>query len=124
MITDRERESPERSEDKTMREEMAKKYMNIPMERELYSRAYCKEMAEKIAREEMITGMTLSQLSCEIFAHAYIYYNFRFVPKFLQGVKIFKSLYRSVANGVDLEDNGDKWYRRIAYRFIWVLPAL
>ena len=61
---------------------------------------------------------------CEIFAHAYVYYNFRFVPKFLQGVKIFKSLYRSVANGVDLEDNGDKWYRRIAYRFIWVLPAL
>ncbi|MBO4679608.1 MAG: hypothetical protein J5626_08055, partial [Lachnospiraceae bacterium] len=27
-------------------------------------------------------------------------------------------------NGVDLEDDGDKWYRRIAYRFIWMLPAL
>ena len=107
-----------------MSEMMTKKYMNIPMGEELYSRAYCKKMAEEIAMEEKITGMTLSQLSCEIFAHAYIYYNFRFVPKFLKGVKIFKSLYRSVANGVDLEDNGDKWYRRIAYRFIWVLPAL
>ena len=100
-----------------------KKYMNIPMARELYGRTYCKNMAETIAKNEEITGMTLSQLSCEIFAHAYIYYNFRFVPKFLQGCKLFQSLYRSVSNGVDLEDNGDKWYRRIAYRFIWFLPA-
>lgn len=106
-----------------MKEAMAKKYMNIPMGKELYSRAYCKEMAARIAEEEKITGMSLGQLSCEIFAHAYIFYNFRFVPKFLRGVKLFKSLYRSVSDGVDLEDNGDKWYRRIAYRFIWVLPA-
>ena len=107
-----------------MSEMMNKKYMNIPMGRELYSRANCQEMAKEIAGEEKITGMSLSQLSCEIFAHAYIYYNFKFVPKFLRSVKIVKSFYNSVANGVDLEDNGDKWYRRIAYRVIWMLPAL
>ncbi len=32
-------------------------------------------------------------------------------------------MYNSVENGVDLEDNGDKWYRRIAYRMIWLFPA-
>ena len=106
-----------------MREAMAKKYMSIPMAERLYSRANCKAIAEQIASEEKITGMSLSQLACEIFAHAYIYYNFRFVPKFLRGAKIFKSIYNSVENGVDLEDNGDKWYRRIAYRMIWLFPA-
>ncbi|MCR4598237.1 MAG: hypothetical protein K5678_04320 [Acetatifactor sp.] len=101
-----------------------KKYMNIPMARELYSKSICKEMAKEIAGEEKITGMSLSQLSCEIFAHAYIYYNFKFVPKCFRNSKIAKSFYNSVANGVDLEDDGDKWYRRAAYRLIWVLPAL
>lgn len=100
-----------------------KKYMNIPMNENLYSREYCIQMAHEITDGEQITGMTLSQLYTEIFAHAYIYYNFRLVPRFLRNVKLFKSFYNSVSNGVDLEDNGDKWYRRIFYRFIWMLPA-
>lgn len=100
-----------------------KKYMNIPMEEKLYSRNFCKKMAEEIEAKEEITGMTRTQLSREIFAHAYIFYNFRFVPKFLKEKAIFKSFYRSVENGVDLEDNGDSLIRRIAYRIIWVLPA-
>lgn len=43
-----------------MSEMMSKKYMNIPMGRELYSRANCQEMAKEIAGEEKITGMSLS----------------------------------------------------------------
>lgn len=101
----------------------SKKYMNIPMDKALYNRKTCMAMAEEIAKSDKITGMTLSQLACEIFAHAYVYYNFRFIPKFLKGLKLFKSVYGSVENGVDLEDNGDKLCRRIAYRFIWFLPA-
>ena len=100
-----------------------KKYMNIPMEKELYNRANCRKMACEIAGDEKITGMSIGQLSCEIFAHAYIYYNFKLVPKFLREVKVFKSFYHSVADGVDLEDDGDKLFRRIAYRVIWFLPA-
>ena len=100
-----------------------KKTMKIPMEKKLYSRKYCREMAKEIAEEGKISGMSLSQLSCEIFAHAYVYYNFRFVPSFLKGKKAFKSLYKSVSDGVDLEDNGDKLVRRIAYRLIWLFPA-
>ena len=100
-----------------------KKCMNIPMNENLYNKEYCMQMAHEITDGEQITGMTLSQLYTEIFAHAYIYYNYRFLPRFLKNVKIFKSFYNSVSNGVDLEDNGDKWYRRIAYRFIWMLPV-
>ncbi|MBO4291687.1 MAG: hypothetical protein J5898_07250 [Lachnospiraceae bacterium] len=106
-----------------MKETTAKKYMNIPMEAKLYSRSYCRRMAQEIRTAESITGMSTGELSCEIFAHAYIYYNFRFVPKCLRGLRLFKSFYRSVENGVDLEDDGDKWYRKAAYRLIWFLPA-
>lgn len=100
-----------------------KKYMNIPMEEKLYSRDFCKKMAREIEAKEEITGMTQSQLSREIFAHAYVFYNFRFVPKCLKEKEIFKKFYRSVENGVDLEDNGDSFARRVAYRIIWLLPA-
>lgn len=106
-----------------MSEASVKKTMNIPMAKGLYSRANCKKMAQEIADQETITGMSIGQLSCEIFAHAYIYYNFRLVPKFLRGAKMFQSFYRSVADGVDLEDDGDRLFRRIAYRVIWFLPA-
>lgn len=106
-----------------MKEKMTKKYVSIPMEKKLYDRAYCKRLAQEIVEEERITGMSLGQLAREIFAHAYIFQNFRFVPKFLKEQKLFRSIYNSASNGVDLEDNGDKWYRRIAYGFIWFLPA-
>ncbi|MCR5637896.1 MAG: hypothetical protein K6F97_03545 [Lachnospiraceae bacterium] len=105
--------------------ELTKKhYMNIPMEEKLYKRSNCEKIAEEIISDGKIIGMTKSQLACEIFAHAYVYYNFRFVPKFLGKNKVFKSVYRSVSNGVDLEDNGDTFVRRIAYRIIWGMFAL
>ncbi len=106
-----------------MNNSASKKYMNIPMEEALYNRSFCKEMAVLIADSEKITGMSLSQLACEIFAHAYVFYNFRFIPGFLKKTALFKKVYGSVENGVDLEDNGDKLYRRIAYRLIWFFPA-
>lgn len=102
----------------------AKKYLNIPMEKKLYNRSYCKQMACEIADEAKIEGMSLSQLSCEIFAHAFVFYNFRFIPKIVKELPLFKSVYRSVENGVDLEDNGDKLIRRFFYRIIWYMPAI
>ena len=101
-----------------------KKYLNIPMVESLYNRNYCKELALKIIDDEKITGMSKMQLSVEIFAHAYIYYNFPLIPAILRKMRAFKSVYRSVEDGVDLEDNGDSLVRRIAYRVIWCLPKI
>ena len=103
--------------------ETTRKHINIPMEETLNNRKLCKELAQQIVTEKSITGMTESQLSCEIFAHAYVYCNFRFVPGFIKNTSAAKSVYRSVADGVDLEDNGDKLVRRIFYRIIWVMPS-
>ena len=101
-----------------------RKHMNIPMSSALNNRSYCKEMAKNIEREGLITGMTTSQLSCEIFAHAYVYCNFRYIPGFVRKTAFAKSAYNSTADGVDLEDNGDSLVRRIAYRVIWFMPSV
>ncbi len=100
-----------------------KKQFVIPMGKKLYSRKYCNRLAKRLLAKGKISGMTLKELACEIYAHAYVYFNFRFVPPFLRGVKPFRSVYKSVSDGVDLEDGGDKLLRRIGYRVIWILPA-
>jgi len=100
-----------------------RKKMNIPMNKVLYSRSNCSKMAEEILESGKIEGMTKSQLACEIFAHAYVFYNFRFIPSALGKTAKFRSFYRSVSDGVDLADNGDSMIRRIAYRVIWIMPA-
>ena len=104
--------------------EVTRKHMNIPMTTALNNRAYCREMARTIEREGLITGMTTSQLSCEIFAHAYVFCNFKYVPQIVRNTSFAKSAYHSTADGVDLEDNGDSLVRRIAYRVIWMMPSV
>ena len=101
-----------------------RKHINIPMKEELNSRALCRKMAAEIAADQKITGMTESQLSAEIFAHAYVYCNFKYVPTFLKNTAKAKSVFHSVEDGVDLEDNGDSLVRRIAYRVIWLMPSV
>ena len=100
-----------------------KKTLRIPMNERLYARKGCKMIAEKLLESGRIDGMTESQLSCEIFAHAYVFYNFRLVPKRLSKTGLFKKVLRSASDGVDLEDGGDSLIRRIAYRMIWLMPA-
>ena len=100
-----------------------KKTLRIPMNERLYARKGCKVIAEKLLESGRIDGMTESQLSCEIFAHAYVFYNFRFVPGMLREKVIFRKILRSASDGVDLEDGGDSLIRRIAYRMIWLMPA-
>ena len=100
-----------------------KKTLQIPMGKKLYNKKYCVKLAKKIRRKKQISGMSIRELAHEIYAHAYVFYNFRLVPEFLRNVRPFKSIYKSVSDGVDLEDNGDTLIRRIAYRLIWEFPA-
>ena len=102
----------------------AKKYMNIPMTETLNDRKLCKEMAEKIEAEKKITGMSVGQLECEIFAYAYVFCFFKYLPGFIRNTTFAKRVYRSVSDGVDLEDNGDTLVRRVFYRVIWCMPSI
>ena len=100
-----------------------KKTLRIPMNKRLYGRNACRIIAEKLLESGRIDSMTENQLACEIFAHAYVFYNFRFVPKKIAQTGLFKKILRSASDGVDLEDGGDKLVRRIAYRMIWLMPS-
>ena len=100
-----------------------KKGFNIPMDKRLYSRPNCIRLSEKLIESGRVKRMSRGQLACELFGHAYVYYNFRVVPGFLKGLKPFRMLYKCCADGVDLADNGDTLIRRIVYRILWIMPA-
>ena len=102
---------------------MDKKVLNIGMRPEYADKKQCRAFARDIIAKKQITGMTERQLAAEIYTHGYIYYRFEKLPGFLKRSKTALRIYRSCANGVDLADDGDKWYRKAAYRLIWFLPA-
>ena len=96
----------------------------IPMGKKLYDKKYCIKLAKRIVKQKKIKGMSISEVAWELFAHAYVFYSFRFVPAFLKKGFLMKRIYKSVSDGVDLTDNGDSLIRKIAYRMIWLLPAV
>lgn len=98
-----------------------KKYKNIEMCRDLYDRDYCLVLAEKIAENEEISDMTSEEIAMEIYAHAYVYYNFDKAPEWIRSSDFGKSIYESVENGVDLEDGGDTAIRKVFFQTVWEL---
>lgn len=98
-----------------------KKYKNIEMNKDLYDREYCLVLAEKIVENGEISGMSVEEIAMEIYAHAYIYYNFDKAPEWVRKSEFGESMYESVKNGVDLEDGGDKALRKIFFQTVWEL---
>ena len=100
---------------------MKKKYLNIGMCADYNNKKRCFEIAEEIVENGRITGMTIRELAAEIYTHGFIFYHFDKLPKFIKDIKLAKRFYNSCDNGVDLEDDGDKWYRKIAYSVIYAV---
>ena len=100
---------------------MPKKYLNIGMNTDYNNKKKCYETAKEIIETEKITGMTVKQLAAEIYTHGFIYYRFDKLPKIIKNSSLAKRFYNSCDNGVDLEDGGDKWFRKIAYRIIYAI---
>ncbi len=99
---------------------MSKKYLNIGMYADYNNKKKCFEKAKEIIENKQITGMTVKQLAAEIYTHGFIYYRFDKLPKFIKYTSLAKRFYNSCDNGVDLEDDGDRWYRKFAYRMIYI----
>ncbi len=94
------------------------------MSPELYEKEYCIKLAKEILEKGQITGMSVNALAHEIYAHAYVCYHLEILPGFLKNNYLYKRGYKGVTDGVDLTDNGDKWYRRIGYMLIWFFPRI
>ncbi|MCQ2531374.1 MAG: hypothetical protein MJ093_01550 [Saccharofermentans sp.] len=96
-----------------------RKTLNLEMKDSYYNKADCIIEAQEIIDSEKITGMTVHQVAEEIYTHAFVFFNFHFLPKFIRETKLARRIFNSAANGVDLEDNGDTLKRRICYSLIW-----
>ena len=77
----------------------------------------CMDIAQQFIAEGRITGMSTLSLAQELYFHAW----------FSSTFGKYKGVNRSLdslllhADPADLEDGGDKWYRRCAYGIIWYL---
>ena len=100
---------------------MSKKYLNIGMYADYNNKKKCFEKAKEIIENKQITGMTVKQLAAEIYTHGFIYYRYDRLPKFIKNFSLAKRFYNSCDNGVDLEDGGDRWYRNVVYRIIYMI---
>ena len=99
-----------------------KKYCFIEMNRNIYDKDNCVNIARELLNKKKITEMGVNQLAQEIYGHAYVYYNFKKAPKWFQSSRLGKSMFESSNNGVDLLSGGDTWYRQIFYYICWFLP--
>lgn len=95
------------------------KYLNLEMDKCYYDKKNCLKIAEDILLSKKITGMTVRQLAAELYAHAFIFYNFPKLPKAIREISVAKRAYESAANGIDLQDDGDTLKRRAAYYIIF-----
>ena len=98
-----------------------RKTLNLEMKDSFYDKEECLIEAQKIYDSKMITGMTVNQIAEEIYTHAFVFFNFHFLPAMIRETALASRIFNSAANGVDLEDNGDTFKRRICYSLIWNL---
>ncbi len=88
------------------------KYVFLPISRRYLRKEYCRKKAHSLLRKERISGMSEGQLAREIHSHALVYY-------FCHQTGLFPGL-KQHADPVDLCDNGDTRFRRLAYLLFWL----
>ncbi len=84
-------------------------------------KSVCMQWAIKLVDRGNVKGMSYQGVAEEIFAHAYVYYNFYKLPSFIKNNSFAQSVYRSSADGINIADNGDTWERRAFYSLVWNL---
>lgn len=75
----------------------------------------CLEFAEILIKDNNI-NMTELELAQEIYAHTYLYYKCKD-----KKCKIVNELYKHCADGIDIDNNGDTFIRKMFYKLIWRL---
>ena len=89
--------------------------ISIKVRKEFLDRAECIALARRILSEGYIKNMDEIQLAQEIRFHALTYY-FCEKAAWLKGMKAH-------ADPIDLDDGGDKGFRKAVYAASWMIPA-
>ena len=83
------------------------------------SKDECMYWAIKVVDHGSVKGMTYQEVAEEIYAHAYVYYNFNKLPNIVKNNGFAQSVYNSSANGISIDDNGDTTLRKAFYSLVW-----
>ncbi len=94
--------------------------MNIAIDAIDMNKEDCINAAEAIRDNDEIVGMTVNGIAKELYAHIAIHNIIENLPEGIKSLSIVSRINSSTINGIDLEDYGDTYLRRIAYDIIWV----
>lgn len=94
-----------------MKNTKKKRTIAIKVRGDYKSKIKCLARARELIEANKIT-MDLQKLAEEIYAHYFLY---------IIGTKIHWNWLIIHANPIDLEDGGDKWYRQLGYKIIWII---
>ncbi len=95
--------------------------INLEMDSIYVNKENCVDLAKMLLKDGVIKGMSVKNLAAEIYTHASVYYVFEAIPSFIHKLPGFSSVYRSVSNGIDLEDGGDTHTRQLVYAVVYKL---
>jgi len=87
--------------------------LSIKVKKEFLNKEACMEAACKIISEGKIRGMSELQIAHEIYFHALAFF---FCEKI-----IFLRWVRRYANPIDMQDGGDKPFRRLIFAASWIM---
>lgn len=95
--------------------------LNIDIDAIAMDKEACEDAAEAIVSSNTIIGMSNAAVAKELYAHIAINSIIENLPTSVQEFSIVNRIHNSTMNGIDLEDYGDTFLRRIAYDVIWVV---
>ena len=93
--------------------------LNIAIDAIAMNKEECLNAANSIHADETIIGMSVNGIAKEIYAHVAIHNIIEKLPSCIRNLSIVNRVNNSTLNGIDLEDYGDTYLRRIAYNVIW-----
>ena len=89
----------------------------VSITRDLLSKDYCKTKAQQLINNGSVTGMSKTEIAQELYAHAVAHY----LGSAIQACGVDMSfLLDHTIDGVQLDDNGDTWARKVGYAAVWV----
>lgn len=92
--------------------------VKLKMKRDYLSKSFCIGKGNALKGSKLVKSMSAQAIAEEIFAHAILYYK----AKSLNAAGVKSSILNEIkrrASVVDIDDGGDKWYRRVAYTALW-----
>ena len=90
----------------------------LKMKRQYLNKNFCKTKGNALKGAKLVKGMSALNIAKEIFAHAVMFY----MSSAAISAGIDNGIIREVkrrAGKINIEDGGDKWYRRGVYAAIW-----